>query len=609
MSYRWWWAIPIVFLAFIIGVTNLYDGLVSQAEVNSLRHIALHHQPETKSIPEILNSIVTLSPQHAPLYFITLKYWYSAFGADPGIIRLFSIFCGVLTVAMVYRLGTTLGGKRVGLYAGLFIVSSWAFMYYIHEIRQYAFLLFVSSGAIWCYWRIVTYKGRVPILYWVGLFVFSAMSIYIHYFGILGLMGIGVYHVLFVRKNMRWATVVLVEGLAGLVFLPWLTIMVTGMQTMPDLSDRALSPLNVLYELLFFHSNGLWFVLLGLLLVVGWRYRKLSNGQRFAVIVLLSMVLAIFGIHQMRPILFEGRLRYIIIFLPMIAIVAGIGLAQLGRLQRLVMLVPIALFVSGMVFVRSDILHDYTGLDRTPPYDEILRQIDTLPGMYEPLVSLGSDEDNTVVSFQVRDYYGKLTSRRILHYNDTKPLGTFGDTLRDVTDKSVGFWLLYWSQRVALDEMQLYQEAVRVGYQSCGIYRQEDSLELHLMLKNTISCDVVGGSPLAIYDNGSRLSGVWTEVNEDILDVFVWWDDIPFEQYGVSLQVFDSDNNKVLQDDFVIVEGLHHRQLAWNNTDTGQYQLQMILYTRDDVSSIGGRSNMGVVFERSFVADTIVVDS
>jgi len=609
MRFRWWWTLSIIFLAFVIGATNLYDGIVSQAEVNSLRHIALHHQPDTKPIPEILASIFRFSPQHAPLYFLTLKYWYEAFGTDPGMIRLLSIFWSVLTVAMVYRLGVSLGGWRTGWFASLLIVSSWAFMYYSHEIRQYAFLLFISTAVVWVYWRIVTYKGRIPLGYWLALYVFSAMSIYIHYFGAITLLGLGAYHVAFVRKNRRWLTVGVVEALAGLTFLPWLSIMLRGMRTMPDLSDRILPPLAVLYEFLFFHSNGLWFVLLGLFVLVIWRMRHLTDGQRFAVFVLAVMVAAIFVIHQVRPILFVGRLRYIIIFLPMVAVVGGIGLTQLGRFQRFAMMIPVVMFISALVFVRSDILHDYTGLDRTPPYDEILMRMETMPGMFEPLVSLGSDEDGTVVSFQVRDYYGKLSGHRVVHFNDSKLQDSYRDEFARIAEDGVGFWLLHWSDTVPLDEMTIYRDLILKSFQPCGVYIEDPDMQLYLMLEREVSCDVVSEMPLVVYDTGVQLSSVWAEVNDDTLDVYVWWDDIPFEEYGVSLQVFDTNGDRILQDDFVVVEGLHHRQLAWNNTDAGRYEIHMILYTLDDVSSIGGQYMPdSQPFDRSFVADTIVID-
>lgn len=608
MISRWWFVIPVIFLAFFIGMVNLYDGIVSQAEVNSLRHIGLH-QTETNTIPEILESIVRLSPQHAPLYFITLKFWYETFGRDPGIIRLMSILWATLTVAMIYRLGVTLGHGQAGLYASMFAVSSWAFMYYSHEIRQYAFLLFVSSTVIWIYWQVINRKRTVPLSYWFGLFLTSALSIYIHYFGILTLIGIGIYHIVFVKKDRRWVTVTGVELLAGLTFLPWLSIMVRGAQTMPDLSERSLAPLDVLYQILFFHSNGLWFILLGLLLIVLLRFRHLLDAQKFAVVVLMSMIASIFVIHQLRPILFEGRLRYIIVFLPMIAVVAGIGFSLLGRFQQGAFVILLVLFGAGVIFTQSDVLYDYAGLDRTPPYDDILAKIDVLGGMNESLVSLSTDDDKTVVSFQVRDYYSKLTGRRILHINDTNASERQAENLEKTIKNDIGFWLAYWSEQVPLDQMTIYSDLILQDFYQCRQYINEDKLKLYFMARYDVPCDIVElDEPLVQYDTGVALSNVWSSVIDDTLHIYVWWQGIPFETYGVSLQIFDENGERVAQDDFVIVEGLHHRELAWDRMPSGDYDLQMILYNLENTSSIEGHLWNGTQFDRSFLAETISVE-
>jgi hypothetical protein len=610
MTSRWLIVVPIIFLAFLMGVFNLYDGIVSLSEANSLRHLGLF-QADSYTITDVVDSIIFLSPQHAPLYFVILNFWHQVFGSDPGIFRLLSVFWGVLTVAMTYRLGITINTPRGGFYASLMVISSWAFMYYIHEIRQYAMVIFISATLFWLYWKIISSKNRIPIQYWLGLFLLSAISVYVHYFGILSLMAIGLYHVLFVRKDARWLVVVIVEILAGITFIPWLSIMQSGMNTMPDLSETSLSPFAVIYEFLFFHSNGLWFILLALLLIVLWNVRYLSPSQRYGFMVLAFMMLSIFIVHQVRPILFAGRLRYIIIFLPILAVNVGIAFIVMGRFQKVGIILLAILFGAGYIFNQSDILYDYAGLDKSPPFDDVLQQMEDFVGMYEPIVSLSATDDDTNVALQVREYYGKSVGRRILYYRDRNSVDGYINGISKAVDDEIGFWLLYWSTQTPLDQVNIYNELRLNGFHDCATFINHDALQLHFLMWDDVPCEfVTEGNPRAVYDNGAILSNVHAQANDDTLDVYVLWNEVPFEEYGVSLQIFDATGNRVAQDDFVVIEGFHHSKLPWTDMPSGDYEAQMILYNLDDTSSIGGQLYPDDAhFDRSFSVGEITVSS
>ncbi len=610
MTSRWLFVVPIIFFAFAIGVFNLYDGIVSLSEANSLRHLGLYEE-HVYTVTDVVDSVIIKSPQHAPLYFILLNFWYQLLGSDPGILRLLSVFWGMLTVAVTYRLSLEINTHRGGIYASLMIVSSWSFIYYIHEIRQYSMVICVSAMLFWLYWRIISRKTPVLLWYWFGLFLLSAISVYTHYFGVLSLMGIGLYHVVFVRKDARWLKIVIVEILAGITFLPWLSIVQTGMETMPDLSERSLSPLAVIYEFLFFHSNGLWFILLPILLIVILKYRSLSSSQTYGVAMFVFMFASIFIVHQFRPILFAGRLRYIIIFLPILAVNVGIAFVLLKRFQKIAIGILGIFCIAGFYFTQSDLLYDYAGLDRTPPFDEILQQMDSFPGMHEPIVSLSASDDNINVALQVREYYGKSVGRRIVYYRDREDAERSVESIINIAEDEIGFWILYWSDETPLDQLNIYNGLLLDSFQDCQAFIDQDGLQLHFLLWDTVPCEfVTEGNPRVVYDNGAILSNVYAQSDEDMLDIYVWWTDVPFEEYGVSLQIFDEDGNQLSQDDFVVIEGFHHSELAWEDMSTGDYDVQMILYNLNDISSIGGQLYPDAVhFDRSFSVGTITVHS
>ena len=613
MTSRWFLAIPIIFLAFMIGVFNLYDGSVSLSEANSLRHLGLN-QENSNNITDVINSVIIKSPQHPPVYFVMLNFWYDLLGSDPGILRLLALFWSILTVAMTYRLGTTLNTHRGGVYASLMAVSSWSFMYYSHEIRQYSLVIFISASLLWLYWTIISRKSPVPIRYWIALFVLSAVSVYTHYFCILVLIAIGLYHLLIVRKDARWMRLVAVEILAGITFIPWLSIVKIGLETVDstvegDLVERSLEPLNAIYEFLFFHSNGLWFVLLAIVLIVVWNYRRLSQSQRYGLLMLVFMTISMFAIHLVYPILYAGRLRYIILFVPILAVNVGIGLMLLGRFQKLAIPIIGLFFVAGFYFIQSDLLYDYSGLDRMPPFDSLLREMEAFPGMHEPIVGMSALDDNTNISLQTREYYGKTVDRRIVYFKDRESVNAYVQSIRKVAEDELGFWLLYWSNQAPLDEVNTYKALLMDDFHDCGAFIDRGALQLHFLIWNEIPCDFVNeGNPRVVYDNDAILSNVYAQPMGDTLDVYVLWNDVPFEEYGVSLQLFDAEENRITQDDFVVIEGFHHSQLPWEDMPVGDYNLHMILYNLSDISSIGGQLYPDDShFDRSFSIGTISV--
>ena len=75
---------------------------------------------------------------------------------------------------------------------------------------------------IWSYWRLALRPpangpGRAAQL---GLLVGSIGIFYSNYYAILLLVGLGLWHLLFMPKDRRWWRPVLLLGLATLAFLP-----------------------------------------------------------------------------------------------------------------------------------------------------------------------------------------------------------------------------------------------------------------------------------------------------------------------------------------------------------------------------------------------------
>lgn len=96
----------------------------------------------------------TAADVHPPLYFWSLWGWVQMVGESEFAMRLLSVALGVLTVAIVYRLGLLLGGRGVGLLASLLTALSRFHIWWSQEMRMYilAGLLGVLSLYLFLRW-------------------------------------------------------------------------------------------------------------------------------------------------------------------------------------------------------------------------------------------------------------------------------------------------------------------------------------------------------------------------------------------------------------------------------------------------------------------------
>lgn len=102
-----------------------------------------------KSVEDIILNAPT--DVHPPTYYLLLHWWTLAFGTSEAGLRSLSAALGVAGVACLYGLGASLGGRRVGLYAALFLALSHFHVHYSQEARSYSFVALVSILGAWAF--------------------------------------------------------------------------------------------------------------------------------------------------------------------------------------------------------------------------------------------------------------------------------------------------------------------------------------------------------------------------------------------------------------------------------------------------------------------------
>ena len=109
----------------------------------------------SRSIPELMVYSSIYSP-HNPFYYLVMKFWM-AFGGDSEFwMRLFSALCFTVTASVVYVIGRTVGGRRVGLYAACLTATAPFLISHAQDARMYAMLTLFCSLALMSVARLIS---------------------------------------------------------------------------------------------------------------------------------------------------------------------------------------------------------------------------------------------------------------------------------------------------------------------------------------------------------------------------------------------------------------------------------------------------------------------
>ncbi|MCU0466458.1 MAG: glycosyltransferase family 39 protein, partial [Anaerolineae bacterium] len=215
---------------------------------------------------------------HPPAYFLTLEAWRSIAGESKIALSFVAIAAGMLTCALVIRLGREGIGVFGALAAGLIFATFEQTVYYGQSIRHYSFLLLGAALTLWLFVRLLR-RPTWPRAAAYGLAVaFTAYSLYIGavLIAVQALIGLVVWR----RSPRDLLKLAGAYGLALVVFTPWLVIGISGalskiqrgaitgyINSIPSTPDGVLSMLDIVLGGQSALGVGLILVLIGL----GWR--------------------------------------------------------------------------------------------------------------------------------------------------------------------------------------------------------------------------------------------------------------------------------------------------------------------------------------------------
>ena len=187
----------------------------------------------TRSVPGVVAG--TARDVHPPLYPLLMKAWAGLFGDSPSALRSPSVVAGVLALFFAFRLGRPYLPRAAlaGVLAWLAVSPS--LLAHAQEARMYAMTTAAAVGACASYRRWFD-SGLERTASLAAFAAWSAVAVYLHYFGILVLAAAWAHFLLFRprrakdgppapdrRRLRRWLTA---NGAIAALFLPWLPIAV-----------------------------------------------------------------------------------------------------------------------------------------------------------------------------------------------------------------------------------------------------------------------------------------------------------------------------------------------------------------------------------------------
>jgi hypothetical protein len=326
----WWGAVACLLLAAWLGSRYLADGGLWNDEVISVKiaggayFMKWTPDPLAKLRETGLEMIV-----HPPGYGVVLALWAGLTGWTPFALRSFSLLWGLLSIALTYRIGREMVSPRAGFFAVLVLSSSAYFVNYLHEGRPYTLLVFFVTLSLWAYWRSVVAPGRPTWRPQLALFIGVTGVLYTHYYGMIILAALGVYHLVFVPKNSRWWQVNLIMALAGLTFVPWLGYFRRGFkvyQTNAALRPTPLSPRDLIVQITTVFANSSLPLMAA---VSAYAFSTRRRGGRIMVFLTLTSLALFAALNAYGPFMSLSRLRYALSLWPLLALVVAIGIDRL----------------------------------------------------------------------------------------------------------------------------------------------------------------------------------------------------------------------------------------------------------------------------------------
>jgi len=591
---HWVWAVPILLVAAALAIRQIDLYPPNNDEFRSMYNSGWLVGGPFSPI-DIVQSLQRHSPDHTAGYFMLLSLWGNLTTYDIALARVFTIFTGLLSLAIVYRLARDLVAPLAGLLALIVVSSSAFYNFYIPYARMYPLLVFLSGIVLWLYLRITYQLRHVKRRDYVTLSIVVFALVNTHVFGATFLLMLGGYHLLVAPKNQRWFWVSVAVVVALLLFSPYLLVLRSGIERIFETRARQSNigswvAIHTWLTLVLNNQAGLLLLsIIGLALGI-WKKKFILKPYLIMVVLYLLALalLAEFTIFVRMP-----DMRYhLVSWLPFVLFIVA-GLYALYCFRRWLGLLVLLWVIAGLVFQGTANWSHYIGSIRVhffllPPAQLISRlasqttQKPSVIGYLYPSFALNMIDN---INYLKRDYYSKQYN---ITFKNPDHLEKFEEDARQSTPTSPSLWVFYQTSKTEPDEITEIDAIMDdLHYQLCDTLEVGMDTVILQYAWNTLDCsppqllashqtDIINyqfyGAELDTANSTIMFNDQWTPRVDDAL-----------ENYKMSYQLITPDWNNVAQLDLPLV---HPGQLRLFSIDTadvpaGTYRLMAILYDGD----------------------------
>jgi uncharacterized membrane protein len=174
-------------------------------------------------LSQMVQAIAGGADNSPPVYHTILHYVIAAGGTSEWALRLPSALFGSISVVLIYVIARQLGQTRGAPLAGLLLALSPLHVWYSQEARMYSLMVMLLLGQTVVLLRALRHPSWSS---WTGYCLLTLVALYTYPYVVLSCLGQGCWLVLDRERReqalRRW---LLATGVAGLLFVPWVLIL------------------------------------------------------------------------------------------------------------------------------------------------------------------------------------------------------------------------------------------------------------------------------------------------------------------------------------------------------------------------------------------------
>lgn len=315
-----------------------------------------------KPFAQMWNEILTVEP-NPPLLYLALRGWIGLAGASEFATRYFSVFFGVLCVALIYRLAREIfrprGQAVIAFIAAAILAINPYQIWHSQDVRNYTMWPALSLVALIFFWQWLSARGqsRAPLMWFV---IAELAALYTHYYEAFTLLALNVFvFVTLWHKREKLVPWILAQLALAIFYLPYPLVWSnrvasygegSGKQGVAlwEIAQRTFSTF-MLGETLDAAALQVLWVLLAIAAGASWLW-LLKQDRRCALFFALYAgipTLAVFILNTSRPLFLE---RYLNGIAPAYYLVLAYGIAALGEIRWRAIPVPARRLIGAFAF-------------------------------------------------------------------------------------------------------------------------------------------------------------------------------------------------------------------------------------------------------------------